>query len=433
MSLSNDFKSFCSDILLDNFNDMQTSAGEIAKKLNNNYYSLDKDTTSHLYIVGSVGRGTAVKNTSDLDIIFDLPSSVYKKFDAYDSNGQSALLQEVKNVLNERYPNTTMRGDGQVVVVEFTEFTIEVVPAFKQSDNRFKYPDTHDGGSWKYTDPLSEQSECSACNEKSNHSFYDFCHIIRSWKNNIGFKFGGLLIDTLTYNHFINKGYYGDATFDNYLTILKELFDYLRNQDKNQSYWLAVGSKQYVYNSDNGAFVGKAEKAYNKINSAIQSSSNINNVLRELLGNTFPSSAATTQQSISKYIFKNTEQFIEDLVPVDIRYYLQIDCKVSQDGWRAFYLLEYLKTNGWLRINKKLDFFIKATDCPTPYSIYWKIRNIGEVAERRNCIRGQILKTNKTHQEEHTNFDGPHYVECYLVKNNVCVARNRIDVPIGEF
>ena len=96
-----------------------------------------------------------------LDIIFDLPSEVYDKFDDYTSNGQSALLQEVKGVLQERYPKTDIRGDGQVVVIEFTAYTVEFVPGFKQSDDRFKYPDTHDGGSWKYTNPIAEQEKCT--------------------------------------------------------------------------------------------------------------------------------------------------------------------------------------------------------------------------------------------------------------------------------
>lgn len=39
--------------------------------------------------------------------------------------------------------------------------------------------------------------------------------------------------------------------------------------------------------------------------------------------------------------------------------------------------------------------------------------------------------TNNDHQKEHTDFQGEHYVECYLVKNNVCVAKGHIDVPIG--
>jgi len=87
MSNSDDFKTFCESIKLDNLAEMETSAGEIAKKLNKHYYDLDKDTATHLYIVGSVGRKTAVKGSSDLDIIFDLPEDVYKKYNDYTNNG----------------------------------------------------------------------------------------------------------------------------------------------------------------------------------------------------------------------------------------------------------------------------------------------------------------------------------------------------------
>jgi hypothetical protein len=48
-------------------------------------------------------------------------------------------------------------------------------------------------------------------------------------------------------------------------------------------------------------------------------------------------------------------------------------------------------------------------------------------------IRGQIIKTNSDHKKEESNFRGPHYVECYIVKNNVCVGIGRIDVPISDF
>ena len=433
MSLKQDFQTFCDDIQFDNKADMESTAGEIAKKLNAHYYGLDKVTSSHMYIVGSVGRETAIKNSSDLDLLFDLPQSVYKKYDDYQSNGQSALLQDVKDVLKERYPNTKMRGDGQVVVIEFTKYTVELVPAFIQSDNRFKYPDTHDDGKWKYTDPLSEQEECKKCNDNSDGIYFNFCHIIRSWKNTIGFEFGGLLIDTLIYNHFSENDDYSDYRYGDYLNILQNVFEYLKSQDKNRSYWFAVGSNQQVDNSGGGVFVSKANKAFKRIADALESGDDINSVLRELLGNSFPASATTAKNSFStaSCSYRNTEQFIENLFPVDIRYAIQLDCRVSQDGWRDFFLRAFLKDNGILRRNKSLDFFINKTDCPNPYSIYWKVRNVGHVAEERDNIRGQIKKTDSTHQKEHTDFHGSHFVECYLVKNGVCVAKDRIDVPIG--
>lgn len=119
MSLKDDFQTFISNLEPNNMDEMETTVGEMAKKLNSYYYNLTGDKTSHMYIVGSVGRGTSIKGASDLDIIFDLPSSKYKQYDEYESNGQSALLQEVKTVLKTRYTNTDISGDGQVVVIKF--------------------------------------------------------------------------------------------------------------------------------------------------------------------------------------------------------------------------------------------------------------------------------------------------------------------------
>ena len=184
---------------------MEKTAGEIAKKLNKHYYDLDGDTATHMYIVGSVGRQTAIKGSSDLDILFDLPSDVFTQYDNYSSNGQSALIQDVKAVLQERYPKTDISGDGQVVVIAFDKYTVELVLGFSNSDGSFKYPDTHDGGSWKTTDPIPEQDECQNCDNASGGIFFDVCHMIRSWKNTIGLSMGGLLIDTLVYNHFSAK------------------------------------------------------------------------------------------------------------------------------------------------------------------------------------------------------------------------------------
>ena len=438
MSLADDFKAFCVNLILDKRLDMETSAGEIAKKLNNVYYDMTAEKEEHMYIVGSVGRESAIKGSSDLDLIFDLPNETYKKFNNYTSNGQSALLQEVKDYLKERYPKTKLRGDGQVVVIEFTNYTVELVPGFKQSDDKFKYPDTHDGGSWKKTDPLPEQEESKKFDEETGGNFLNACHIIRAWKNHIGFTFGGLLIDTLVYNFFNENNSYKNVGYDSYLDVLKELFKYLKGLNKEQNYWFALGSNQQVYNSNDGIFVDKANDAYEDIKDLEEESENVNDVLRNLLGSDFPKKQVTSEQaslykSLSIKSYRNTEEFIERMFTVDIRYNLIIDCKVTQDGWRDQLLSTILRQRDLLRINKKLDFYIEHTNAPEPYDIYWKVKNEGEVAIQKDCIRGQIKRTNSKHHEERTNFKGPHYIECYLVKNNVCVARARINVPIGSF
>lgn len=437
MSLKDDFQTFINNLEPTNISDMETTVGEIAKKLNNYYYGLTGDTSSNMYIVGSIGRTTAIKGVSDLDILFNLPNSTYKQYDDYESNGQSALLQEVKNVLKDRYPNTDMSGDGQVVVIKFSNYTVELVPGFKQSDDRFKYPDTNDGGKWKYTDPLPEIEESKTTADDTDGNFRYIANMLRSWKNKQGFKFGGLLIDTLTYNFLNSKVEYRNIGFDSYLDMTKELFKYLKDLNKDQAYWYALGSNQKVYNCDNGKFITKAKNAYKKIENLSEESSNINKELRKIFGSKFPKKSI--KESRASYSFNksysDTEQFIEDMFQVDIKYYLTIDCKVTQNGFTPKLLSYILNNSMYLQPKKSLEFFIVNIDEEIigKYDVYWKVKNEGQVAKDRNCIRGQVKKYNTMKLYEATDFKGEHYVECYIVQDGICVARDRIDVPISNY
>ena len=437
MSLKDDFQTFINNLKPTNIDDMETTVGEIAKKLNSYYYNLTADTSSHMYIVGSIGRTTAIKGVSDLDILFDLPNSVYRKYDDYESNGQSSLLQEVKNVLKTRYPNTDISGDGQVVVIKFSNYTVELVPGFKQPDDRFKYPDTNNGGKWKYTDPLPEIEESKSTADDTDGNFRYIANMLRAWKNKQGFKFGGLLIDTLTYDFLNSKTEFRNIGFESYLDMTKELFKYLKDLNKDQSYWFALGSNQQVYNCDNGKFITKAKNAYKKIENLTEESSNINKELRCIFGSKFPEKTNTENRSSysMSYSYKDTEQFIEDMFPVDIRYSLDIDCTVTQDGFRPKLLSLILKSSMYLKPKKSLEFFIEKIDSKLKgkYDIYWKVKNEGKMAIERDQIRGQIVKYNKSKIYEHTDFKGEHYVECYIVQNGICVAMDRIDVPISNY
>ncbi|WP_415276430.1 nucleotide-binding domain-containing protein [Clostridium perfringens] len=436
MSLENDFKEFIEKLEPTNIEEMKITVGEIAKKLNCSYYGVNGDKESNIYIVGSIGRTTAINGVSDLDIIFDLPKSIYEKFNSYNSNGQSALLQEVKNILKERYSNTDISGDGQVVVIEFSKYTVELVPGFKQNDNSFKYPDTHDGGSWKITNPLKEIDESIATAEGTNNNFIYIANMLRAWKNKNGFKFGGLLIDTLTYNFLNDKSEYKDIEFKDYFDVTKELFKYLKELNKEQNYWFALGSNQKVYNCDNGKFISKAKKAYKKIESLDKEDSGINTKLREIFGSKFPKKNKGEKASSYEqyYSYRDTEEFIEDKVPVDIKYSIKIDCKVTQDGFRKMLLSNILKEYKFLSRKKSLEFFISDldNDLKNSYDIYWKVKNEGEVAKERDCIRGQVKKYNTDKIKESTDFKGEHYVECYIVQNGICVARDKINVPISN-
>ena len=62
----------------------------------------------------------------------------------------------------------------------------------------------------------------------------------------------------------------------------------------------------------------------------------------------------------------------------------------------------------------------------------WKVRNFGSEAENLGQLRGEIVadEGNRKKKEE-TRYSGEHFVECYVIKNGICVARDKIMVPIG--
>ena len=417
MQVEDNFNEFISNLQIDNFDDINTSLEGIAKKLNQKYY--DNSTTENYLIVGSMGRNTSIKGESDIDVIYELPDEVFERFDDYESNGQSQLLNEIRDTLKEKYPSTDIKGDGQVVVISFTKYKIELVPGFKQEDNSYKYPDTHDGGSWKITKPILEIEEAN--NMINNISTYrDICQMIREWKANNGVTICGLLIDTLIKDFLDNNPEYKWKSKSDYYELLKSVFKYLSDQDENRKQWNAMGSNQIIENK-NFNFIKKSKKAYNKLSNSTDESS----TLRELFGSRFPIS----EQSANEYGYSNDEQFIEEIFPVYIMYSLKIDCEITQNGFRTGLLSEFIKKKFMIKQNRKLKFMIVENNIPKPYDIYWKVRNVGYEAIHRNCIRGQIKK-GIDYLNESTNFYGPHYVECYIIKDGICVARDKISVSI---
>ena len=417
MQVKDDFNEFISNLQIDNFDDINTSLEGIAKKLNQKYY--DNSTTDNYLMVGSMGRNTSIKGESDIDVIYELPDEVFERFDDYESNGQSQLLNEIRDVLKEKYPSTDIKGDGQVVVISFTKYKIELVPGFKQDNNSYKYPDTHDSGSWKITKPILEIEEAN--NMINNTSTYrDICQMIREWKANNGVTICGLLIDTLIKDFLDNNPEYKWKSKSDYYELLKSVFKYLSDQDENRKQWNAMGSNQIIENK-NFNFIKKGKKAYNKLSNSTDESS----TLRELFGSRFPIS----EQSANEYGHSNEEQFIEKIFPVYIMYSLKIDCEITQNGFRTGLLSEFIKKKFMIKQNRKLKFMIVENNIPKPYDIYWKVRNVGYEAIRRNCIRGQIKK-GIDYLNESTNFYGPHYVECYIIKDGICVARDKISVSI---
>ncbi|WP_169779795.1 nucleotide-binding domain-containing protein [Campylobacter curvus] len=403
---------------------------QITKRLNNDFWNKNSEKEHSLY-VGSYGRDTETK-TSDIDMLFWLPYEKYSQYSNYSGNGQSALLQDVKESIRKTYSQTDIRADGQVIVVDFSDgICFEVVPCFENNDGSFIHPNSNNGGSWKRTDPIPEIKTIKDENNEWNKNLKRLCRMARAWKDEFGVPIGGLLIDTLAHN-FLENWEYKNESYSCYHWMIRDFFEYLKNQNKEQKYWHAVGSNQKIYRK--GKFESKAQKAYYASLEAIEYEDKGHEAAadkkwKEIFGTIFLRENNSTKSLNEKY--RNTEEFIENKFDIDIRFDLEIDCNVTQNGFRPFKLLNMLARKINLLPKKKLEFEIIKNTAVGDYDIYWKVLNRGDEAKKRDEIRGQIIKGDKT-KIEHTKFKGNHLVECYIVQNNVVVARDRIDVPIIE-
>ena len=292
MGLANWFSSFCSNIKVNDGGTISPRYKAITRRLNTDFWDTTSDTSHSLY-VGSYGRNTAIQGFSDLDMIFRLPYSYYERYNNYASNGQSAMLQDVKMSLQKTYPSTDVGGDGQVVVVSFTDgITFEVVPAFVNKDDSYTYPDSNSGGRWHTTNPRPEIKAISDRNASCNYNLFPLCRMMRSWKRKWDVPIGGLLVDTLAYQ-FIENYEHRDKSYVYYDYMCRDSFKWMSDQSSEQTYWKAPGSGQYVYGK--GLFQYKAKRCYNIAIEAISHEIaepkrewSAKQKWREIFGTTFP-------------------------------------------------------------------------------------------------------------------------------------------------
>jgi hypothetical protein len=425
MTTSEMFKELLSNVAIDNAANIGVKYGEITSSLNKKFRATESKTDNTLQ-VGSYGRWTGIKGISDLDMLYIMPSS---QWDTYKKD-QSKLLTATKDAIKARYPNTKVKVDRLVVQVIYTNFMVEVQPVFRRQDGGFYYPDTYNGGSWKVTKPQEEIDEVKNFVDNKSNNFRHLCKMARAWKNKHGVGMGGLLIDTLAYNFLNSTTDYDNKSHVYYHWMCRDFFKYL-SDEPNKDYYAALGSRQQV--KVRSKFQRKAKKAYDLSLKAIDAgeADSANKKWKSIFGRPFPAAVQVAQESTSANAFQKSEQFIEDLYPIDIRYNIKIECDVLQNGFREALLRTMLARKMKLSASKNLTFYVDSLDVPGDVIIKWKVLNRGAEAERRNCIRGDIvIDKGFRKKEEKTDFIGEHIVECYVIKNGVVVAKDRIDVPI---
>lgn len=284
------FERFCSSLKMDESDQkaISTRYHSITRRINNDYWGSSSDVTHSLY-VGSYGRDTEIFS-SDIDMLIQLPYETYAKYNNYSSNGQSALLQEVKHVIEKTYSKTNLKADGQIISIPFVDgIDFEVLPAFINKDGTYTFANTNNGGSWKITDPKAEIEAINNMDKLCNHNLKRLCKMARAWKEKNNVDISGILIDILAYK-FLSSWENRDKSFYYYDWMSRDFFEYVSKVSTDQYKWQAMGSGRYIYCFGKFQFKAKAahEKAKEAIDDETKYPSFANSEWRDIYGNKFP-------------------------------------------------------------------------------------------------------------------------------------------------
>ena len=401
----------------------------VCKKLHDYYYPNIEYTGNTKLLIGSYGKHTSIRPARDVDVIFIMPEEKFSQYDDNTSNKQSQLLQDIKRILEEKYPNTPISAFGKIVKLEFSEtkHDVELVPAWENSDGSFKLPNSENGGSW-HIQSYREEIQAIWDSDKATGKTKFLIRCIKKWSDNCSANIKSWTIEQTVLSFLLGKNVssYSSAY------LVKEFFNYflLNTTDENLRSHLKTASN-------------RANKAYD-----FEQEDDLENATDEwkkIFGDDFP-------KNFQKILSYNTdpnltllqqqypspdEDYIENYHKVDLNpnYFVEIDTYVPEvKGFRAGKLTDLIKSKLFKLIkHMSLNFSIIKCNVPESYDVKWKIRNFGDEAMRVNKLRGEITPDGGARQKrEDTQFTGNHYVECYIIKDNKCVAIGHTPVPIGN-
>jgi hypothetical protein len=239
----------------------QVSDGETKHKnvrgcLNTSYYSSTSDTANSR-LIGSWGKSLRIRPPRDVDVLFQIPYETYQRFEKRTGNKQSQLLQEVRDALKFRFPNTDVKGDGPAVVVPFQSFKVELVPAVKLTNGQYWICITKDGGSYKTFDPDAEIEHVRASDQHSNGNTRALIRMLKVWQAYCSVPLKSFHIELLAVNFLAQWANFDKSTLY-YDWMVRDFFDYVKTKDWTYLYVPGTNESMLL----DGSWKSKAESAH---------------------------------------------------------------------------------------------------------------------------------------------------------------------------
>jgi len=215
------------------------------------------------FLTGSYSRSTLISplKDADIDIVVVLHSKYFYHYKGQ-NGGQAGLLDLLKRTLRKTYPNTPdISRNGQAVTIQFTDFMVDVVPAFSRQGGGYLIPNSV-SQTWISTDPKKHVDILSAANKAHNGDLIPLIKMIKGWNRTINDEFRSFHLEVMALQIL------DQVTISDYSSGVRYVFDKARAYVKQANpdpagYGGNVGS--YLNTQDKvDAAVSRFETAYER-------------------------------------------------------------------------------------------------------------------------------------------------------------------------
>jgi Adenylyl/Guanylyl and SMODS C-terminal sensor domain len=392
--------------------------------------------------IGSFPRFTAIKPIHDLDILY-----IIGDWDERNHSPQE-LLHRLQTKIITGYNNPTGYDittsiQTHSITVSYKDkgseiFSVDIVPAYKYSKNEFgddtykvpevimqkhgirrieyyqKLNEEKKEMDWISSDPRGYIEVAKDINQK-NSDFRKVVKFVKAWKNackdrDTGFSLKSFHIEQLITLNFQNKN--NLEIFDGIFQFFFELPDKIETAHIEDR----ANDGRHIDDYINDLTRWQKDKIIKARDGFLMKLENItqDNSIEDLLDIFFYERVSHTEQFLFDF---NIPTLLDDSYSFNIHGEVQ----EQEGGFRKF----ILDKTGFMPIHRKIKFRITGSSPDVDY-FKWKVRNDNSSKEPR----GEITDYQTRNDPENTKYKGNHYVECFAIKNNICVAKARQNVKL---
>ena len=420
------------DAFLSNIEPSPTTISYISSVHNNlrDYlasHSTYKDIHVQTFLSGSYAKHTCIRpkrhdGKRDVDIVVETK---------YTSDDNSCdILQELLDVLLEKDTYSSAILHSHSVGIELEGIEIDIVPVIRSEDNEVFHIGLSDVNEWILTDPKGHIKWSSEVNADNNKKYVPLVKMIKWWRRTNcpsdvkypkGIALEKIIADNLpdselnAENHLIGTmqaivSAYKEDYID--VGVMPEIIDpCLDGNDLLSGYDF----------SDFEAFVLKMMEHL----SLIEENEPTNETWRLILGTEFPSGiiSKSSLSLASLHAALNVAHRVSPSWRAPKGSAVIIGTQLKHPNGNVVFL-----ENDGAPIPKECELIYKALhSVKQPYYLKWQVVNTGAEANASNCLRGGFEDSNHglNCRTERTEYTGKHYVQCFVIKNNRCVAKSK--------